>query len=160
MVDDAMLAALVEARPRVVSFHFGVPSESRVRALREAGIVVVGSATSFAEARRLVGGGVQVVVAQGYEGGHRGMFDPDALDDRLGTIALTRLLARELAVPVVAAGGIMDGAGIGAALRLGASVRLMLCSCHRLGTAAHARSHTHRSPRPRVSVHTLAGLKS
>jgi nitronate monooxygenase len=122
VVDDAMLAALVEARPRVVSFHFGVPSESRVRALRDAGIVVVGSATSVAEARCLVAGGVQVVVAQGYEaGGHRGMFDPDALDDRLGTIALTRLLARELPVPVVAAGGIMDGAGIGAALRLGAS---------------------------------------
>jgi nitronate monooxygenase len=122
LVDDTMLAALVEARPRVVSFHFGVPSESRVRALREAGIVVVGSATCIAEARSLVAGGVQVVVAQGYEaGGHRGMFDPDAPDDCLGTFALTRLLARELAVPVVAAGGIMDGAGIGAALRLGAS---------------------------------------
>jgi nitronate monooxygenase len=122
VVDDAMLAALIEARPRVVSFHFGVPSESRVRALREAGIVVVGSATSVAEARCLVASGVQVVVAQGYEaGGHRGMFEPDAPDDRLGTFALTRLLARELAVPVVAAGGIMDGAGIGAALRLGAS---------------------------------------
>jgi nitronate monooxygenase len=90
--------------------------------LRDAGIVVVGSATSLDEARRLVAGGVQVVVAQGYEaGGHRGVFDPDAPDDRLGTFALTRLLARELFVPVVAAGGIMDGAGIGAALRLGAS---------------------------------------
>jgi nitronate monooxygenase len=49
------------------------------------------------------------------------MFDPDARDDRLGTLALTRILARSLEVPVIASGGIMDGAGIAAALRLGAS---------------------------------------
>ena len=60
-------------------------------------------------------------VAQGYEaGGHRGVFDPTAGYDRLGTLALTRLLVRNLDVPVIAAGGIMDGAGIVAALRLGA----------------------------------------
>jgi nitronate monooxygenase len=68
-----------------------------------------------------VNAGVHAVVAQGYEaGGHRGVFDPDADDDCLGTMALTRLLVRELDVPVIAAGGIMDGAGIAAALRLGA----------------------------------------
>jgi nitronate monooxygenase len=62
------------------------------------------------------------VVAQGYEaGGHRGVFDEYAPDDRLGTIALTRLLVRNLDIPVIAAGGIMDGAGISAVLRLGAS---------------------------------------
>jgi nitronate monooxygenase len=62
------------------------------------------------------------VVAQGYEaGGHRGVFDPDAVDDCLGTMALTRLLVQQLDVPVIAAGGIMDGAGIVAALRLGAA---------------------------------------
>ncbi|HVY45702.1 MAG TPA: nitronate monooxygenase, partial [Minicystis sp.] len=113
---------LVAERPKVVSFHFGLPSPERVRALRDAGIVLFGSATSLDEARRLVAGGVHVVVAQGYEaGGHRGVFDPDAPDDALGTLALTRLFARELSVPVLAAGGIMDGAGIAAALRLGAS---------------------------------------
>jgi nitronate monooxygenase len=119
--DDAMLAALVAAKPRVVSFHFGLPPAERIRALREAGIVLIASATSVAEGRAAASAGVQAVVAQGYEaGGHRGVFDPDAHDDCLGTLALTRLLVRELNVPVIAAGGIMDGAGISAALRLGA----------------------------------------
>jgi nitronate monooxygenase len=120
--DDEMLAVLVQTRPKVVSFHFGAPSRTRVAALRAAGIVLLGSATSLAEARTLEAAGVHAVVAQGYEaGGHRGVFDPDADDDELGTLALTRLLARDLAIPVIAAGGIMDGRGIDAALWLGAS---------------------------------------
>jgi nitronate monooxygenase len=120
--DDAMLAALLADRPHVVSFHFGLPSAESIRALREAGIILLGSVTNVAEARAVVKAGVHAVVAQGYEaGGHRGVFDPDAADDRLGTMALTRLLVRELDVPVIATGGIMDGAGIAAALRLGAS---------------------------------------
>jgi nitronate monooxygenase len=120
--DDAMLAALVAAKPRVVSFHFGLPSAERVRGLREAGIVLVACATSLAEGRAAASAGVQAVVAQGYEaGGHRGIFDPQTHDDCLGTLALTRLLVHELDVPVIAAGGIMDGAGISAALRLGAA---------------------------------------
>jgi nitronate monooxygenase len=116
-----MLAALLADKPRIVSFHFGLPPAERVQALREAGIVLLASATSVAEGRALVNAGVHAVVAQGYEaGGHRGVFDPDADDDCLGTMALTRLLVRQLDVPVIAAGGIMDGAGIAAALRLGA----------------------------------------
>ena len=120
--DDDMLRMLLAEKPRVVSFHFGIPSHERVAALRGAGIVLLGSATNLAEARALAAAGVDAVVAQGYEaGGHRGVFDPGAVDDCLGTMALTRLLVRELDRPVVAAGGIMDGAGIAAALRLGAS---------------------------------------
>jgi nitronate monooxygenase len=120
--DDDMLAALLADKPKVVSFHFGAPPPDRVRALRDAGIVLLGSATSLDEARMLVAAGVHAIVAQGYEaGGHRGVFDPDAPDDRLGTMALTRLLVRQLDVPVIAAGGIMDGAGVSAALRLGAN---------------------------------------
>ena len=120
--DDAMLAALIAARPRAVSFHFGLPSADRIRTLRDAGIVLLGSATNVAEGRAAAAAGVQAVVAQGYEaGGHRGVFDPDAADDRLGTLALIRLLVRELNIPVIASGGIMDGAGISAALRLGAA---------------------------------------
>jgi nitronate monooxygenase len=120
--DDALLAVLLTDKPRVVSFHFGLPSAERVRALRQAGIILLASATNVAEGRAAASAGMHAVVAQGYEaGGHRGVFDPDAEDDCLGTMALTRLLVFQLDVPVIAAGGIMDGAGIAAALRLGAS---------------------------------------
>lgn len=121
LIDEPMLTTILSAKPTVVSFHFGLPSSEWIRALKEAGIVLLASATSPAEARANVAAGVQVVVAQGYEaGGHRGIFDPDAHDDQLGTFALTRLLARTLYVPVIAAGGIMDGQSIAAAIRLGA----------------------------------------
>jgi len=120
--DDAMLAMLLAHKPQVVSFHLGLPSAERIRALREQDIVLLASATNVAEARAAVKAGVHAVIAQGYEaGGHRGVFDPDAEDACLGTMALTRLLVRQLSVPVIAAGGIMDGAAIAAALRLGAA---------------------------------------
>jgi nitronate monooxygenase len=120
--DEAMLAMLVEERPRVVSFHFGLPGDAAIRALRDAGIILLASVTSLAEARAVEAAGVHAIVAQGWEaGGHRGTFDPEAPDDRLGVLALTRLLARETRLPVIAAGGIMDGAGIAAALKLGAA---------------------------------------
>jgi nitronate monooxygenase len=122
----AMTTLLLETRPAIVSFHFGSPEEDQVRALKQAGILLFGSATSVAEARTLADAGIDAIVAQGYEaGGHRGVFDYAAHDDRLGTFALTRLLVRQLSLPVIAAGGIMDGAGIAAALRLGATAAQM-----------------------------------
>ena len=120
--DDDMLAMLVAEKPKAVSFHFGLPHPQQVQALHRAGIVLLASATNVGEAKAIQRAGIDVVVAQGYEaGGHRGMFDPDVQDTRLGTFALTHLLARSIDLPVIAAGGIMDGAGIAAALKLGAS---------------------------------------
>ncbi len=120
--DDAMLAMLLETRPAVVSLHFGLPDASRLQALRDAGIVLLATATSLAEAQQAAAAGVQAIVAQGYEaGGHRGIFDPQAPDDRLGTLALTRILVARIDLPIIAAGGIMDGQGIRAALALGAA---------------------------------------
>jgi len=122
----AMTALLLETRPAIVSFHFGLPKEDQIAALKQAGIILFGSATSVAEAQRLADAGIDAIVAQGYEaGGHRGMFDYSAHDDRLGTFALVRLLAHKFNLPVIAAGGIMDGAGIAAALRLGATAAQM-----------------------------------
>ena len=119
--DEAMLGMLLEARPRVVSFHFGLPPRDRIEALRRAGIVLFATATRRDEAAVAAAAGIDALVAQGIEaGGHRGLFDADAPDEGLGTLALTRLLVREFDTPVVAAGGIMDGAGVAAALALGA----------------------------------------
>jgi len=150
----AMTALLLELRPAIVSFHFGLPGEDQVKALKQAGILLFGSATSIAEASRLAAAGIDAIVAQGYEaGGHRGVFDTSAADDRLGTMALTRLLARRFDLPVIAAGAIMDGAGINAALKLGAAAAQMgtaFVACpesaadagYRAALASEAANHT------------------
>ncbi|MFL9857366.1 NAD(P)H-dependent flavin oxidoreductase [Paraburkholderia madseniana] len=119
--DDAMFEMLLDERPAMVSFHFGLPSATKIAALREAGIMLVASATNLDEAAQIQAAGLDGIVAQGTEaGGHRGNFDPSAPDELLGTMALVRLIVREIPLPVIAAGGIMDGAGIAAALALGA----------------------------------------
>ena len=119
--DDAKLAVLVEERPAVVSVHFGLPRPHQIAALKAAGCILIATATTPEEGRAAVAAGFDMVIAQGVEaGGHRGVFDP-ADDPRFATLPLTRLLARDLPVPVIAAGGIMDGAGIAAALALGAA---------------------------------------
>ncbi|CDY78465.1 Enoyl-[acyl-carrier-protein] reductase [FMN] [Caballeronia glathei] len=119
--DQAMLDVFLEETPAIVSFHFGLPSKDVIRALKNAGIRLLASATNLKEAAAVVDAGVDAVIAQGVEaGGHRGMFDTEAFDEGLGTFALTRLLVQKFDLPVIAAGGIMDGAGIAAALALGA----------------------------------------
>ena len=121
LADPAMLELFLETRPAVVSFHFGLPSAQAIARLKAAGIVLFSSATNLDEAEQGVAAGVDAIVAQGYEaGGHRGVFDPEAPDSQLGVAALTRLLVGRISIPVIAAGGIMDGAGIAAMLDLGA----------------------------------------
>lgn len=136
VVDPDMQRVLLEERPAVVSFHFGLPDASVIKAFKEAGIVVLASATSLDEARQIETAGVDAIVAQGIEaGGHRGIFDSTGRDELLGTFALTRLIATQCGLPVIAAGGIMDGAGVVAALALGA------CAAQ-LGTAFVACAET------------------
>ncbi|MCC4264170.1 nitronate monooxygenase [Oceanimonas baumannii] len=120
--NDAMQELLLELRPAVVSFHFGLPPAPFVERLHRAGVITLASATSLEEACAIEAAGIHAVVAQGIEaGGHRGMFDPDAQDSQLTTTALVSLLVNECRLPVIAAGGIMDGADIQAMLALGAA---------------------------------------
>jgi nitronate monooxygenase len=155
----AQLEAVRSARPRLFSFTFGLPTEAELAALRASDILTVGTATTLDEAEALDALGVDAICAQGSEaGGHRGTFLGRAADALIGTMTLTRQIVARVRAPVIAAGGIMDGAGIRAALSLGAAAA-------QLGTAfllcAEAGTHpTHRaallSPSARRTVITRA----
>jgi nitronate monooxygenase len=118
---EAQLRAIEDIRPAVFTFHLGDLPPARVRRLQALGVKVGGSANCIEEARHLEALGVDFVIAQGAEaGGHRGSYLRDPYESLTGTLALVRMIVRQVKVPVVAAGGIMDGAGIAAVLALGA----------------------------------------
>lgn len=120
--NDEMLAALLACAPKVVSFHFGLPSARAVQDLKRIGTKLIGNATNVAEAKVLEAAGMDAIVAQGAEaGGHRGAFIGAAHENDMGTMALVPLVVDAVSVPVIAAGGIFDGRGVAAAMMLGAS---------------------------------------
>lgn len=113
---------LLEEKIPIVSFTFGVLSDPSIKALHDSGVVLIGTATCLLEALILSGKGIDVITAQGIEaGGHRGTFvDNDTLP-AIGLLALLSLITGEVKQPVLAAGGIMDGKAIKAALAMGAA---------------------------------------
>ncbi|AOK28419.1 MULTISPECIES: NAD(P)H-dependent flavin oxidoreductase [Burkholderia] len=117
----AQFDALVAARVPVASFTFGVLDRADVDRLKAAGTYVIGTATHVAEGLAWRDAGADAICAQGAEaGGHRGTFIGAADDALIGTIALVPQLVDATGLPVLAAGGIMDGRGMAAALALGA----------------------------------------
>ncbi|MEX5745571.1 NAD(P)H-dependent flavin oxidoreductase [Massilia sp. X63] len=119
--DQPMFDLLLELRPAVVSFHFGLPPQDRIDALKAAGIVLFTTATSLDEAMQIEAAGIDAIVAQGIEaGGHRGIFDPFAPDPALPTFELLEQLRGKVSLPLIAAGGIMDGRHIRTAFYHGA----------------------------------------
>jgi nitronate monooxygenase len=120
--DAALCAAVEELKPEVVSFHFGLPDAALLKRVKQAGCVVLSSATTAEEARWLERRGVDAVIAQGNEaGGHRGMFLTEDVGTQVGTFALVPQVVDAVKVPVIAAGAITDARGIAAALALGAA---------------------------------------
>ncbi|WP_373185860.1 NAD(P)H-dependent flavin oxidoreductase [Halopseudomonas sp.] len=152
--DAQVLEILREFKPPVISFHFGLPDAELVAELKRWGTVVLSSATTVAEARWLESRGVDAVIAQGLEaGGHRGMFLSEDVTTQVGTLALLPQVVAAVGVPVIAAGGIADAAGISAAMALGASgvqigTAFLLCpeattsQVHRAALASEAAAHT------------------
>src|ERR1700722_17035756 len=120
--DEERLQMVLELRPLVVSFHFGLPPADTMKRIKQTGAVVLSSATTVAEARKLEAQGADAIIAQGLEaGGHRGTFTQGDGAGLIGTMALVPQVVNAVGVPVIAAGGIADGRGIAAAFALGAS---------------------------------------
>jgi nitronate monooxygenase len=152
---DAAAASLLEQfRPAVVSFHFGLPSPALMSRVKATGAVVLSSATTLAEAVWLEAHGADAIIAQGNEaGGHRGIFLSEDLTTQVGTMALVPQVVKRVGIPVIAAGGIADAAGVAAALRLGAAAvqigtSYLLCpeattsAVHRSALASSQAGHT------------------
>jgi nitronate monooxygenase len=115
------LEAILEARPPVFSFVYGIPPQEVIRELKKAGTKIIGVATNVEEAVEIEDAGVDVVVASGFEaGGHRVSFQEEDESKLMGGVALIPRVVDAVNIPVVAAGGLADARGIVAALALGA----------------------------------------
>jgi len=118
---EEQVEALLEAAPPVFSFVFGIPSPQILDACRARGIVTIGNATTTEEARAIEAAGIDIVLATGSDaGGHRVSFLAPPENSLVGTFSLIAQVRDAVRIPVVAAGGIVDGRGIAAALTLGA----------------------------------------
>jgi len=119
---DAKLAVLERERVPVVSFTFGCPSAEVITALHDAGSEVWVTVTDVAEARIARKAGVDALVLQGVEaGGHRASFIDRDDAEGLSALVLLRLVRADIDLPLVAAGGITDGAALAAVLAAGAA---------------------------------------
>lgn len=144
---EDQVAALLEARPPIFSFIFGVPAPAILDRCRSLGIGTIGTATTVEEARAIDAAGVDAIVATGLEaGGHRPSFLRSAEASLMGTLALVPQAVDAVRAPIIAAGGIADGRGIAAALALGASAV-------QIGTAFLACDESNAHPTHRAALH-------
>jgi nitronate monooxygenase len=140
------IETVLALRPPVFSFVFGVPGADVLDRCRSAGIITLGAATTAAEAKLLETAGVDMIVASGFEaGGHRVSFLREPEECLTGTMALIPQVIDTVEVPVIAAGGIADGRGIAAALKLGAAAV-------QIGTAFLACEESNASPLHRAKL--------
>jgi nitronate monooxygenase len=136
----AQLEALLDTRVPIFSFTFGIPDAESLRRARASGAKIIGTATTVEEAQLLAQADVDAIVAQGEEAGaHRGTFSRAFEASMVPTTELTQQIAREVRIPVIASGAIMDGADIARMLRIGASAVQMgtaFIPCAESGAAA------------------------
>jgi nitronate monooxygenase len=118
---NEQIKVVIEERVPVCSFTFGIPSKEIISELKMNGIILIGTATTVEEAIEAQKSGMDMVVVQGSEaGGHRGNFISQSQDSLIGLMSLIPQVVDHVTIPVIAAGGIMDGRGLMASLCLGA----------------------------------------
>jgi nitronate monooxygenase len=136
---DQQFSVVLRARPALFTFVFGLLDSRYLLECKKEGILTFGTATTLEEGLKLQESGVDGVVAQGVEaGGHRGMFAPDQEDAQIKLLDLTAALAKNLKIPIIASGGMMDGKGMAAALRQGAQLTALgtaFLLCQESGTS-------------------------
>ncbi|HKY01747.1 MAG TPA: nitronate monooxygenase [Burkholderiales bacterium] len=143
---EHQIDAMLEAKPPILSFVFGLPSTDILKACRERDIVTFATVTTLDEAMVAQETGVDYLVATGFEaGGHRPSFLQSSEDSLTGTIALVPQIVSRVKIPVIAAGGIADGHGVAAALILGAHAV-------QIGTAFLACEESNASPIHRMAL--------
>jgi nitronate monooxygenase len=137
---EEQFSVVLEERPAVFSFTFGLIDRRLLQECRKRAILTAGSATTLEDAVALEQSGVDAVVAQGAEAGaHRATFSPERDDLLIGLAALVPALVDKLRIPIIATGGIMNGAGIAAALALGAQAAQLgtaFLACDESGVSA------------------------
>ena len=121
-LDAAMVDAITDVKPAIVSCHFGLPAKPLIDRVRTSGAKLIATATTLKEALYLEAQGCDAVIAQGFEaGGHQGVFFPDNGGHPMPTIELLAQCVTALKIPVIAAGGIADAAAIRTAMQAGAA---------------------------------------
>eukprot|EP00775_Hariotina_reticulata_P002724 gene2724-3021_t len=144
---QAQIQVLLEEQVPVISFYFGLPDEALLTKVKASGAVTMGTATCLDEAQQLQAAGIECIVVQGSEaGGHRGTFyttDTDYRQCMTGTTTLVALLSQHIKqCHLLAAGGIMTGQQVVAALAAGAAaaqVGTAFLTCHEAATSQTAR---------------------
>jgi nitronate monooxygenase len=154
---EQKLDLVIEKRIPIVSFTFGCPSDDVVKRLHEHGAALWVTVTDLEEARVAAAAGADALTVQGVEaGGHRGSFTDTDGTGEMSLIPLLRLIAREIDLPLVAAGGIADGHGVAAALAAGARAAQIGTALMRTPEAGTAQAHREALVSPGATALTRA----
>jgi nitronate monooxygenase len=153
---DAKVDLVTELRPDLVSFTFGVPDSTVVYALHDVGVPVAVTVTTVREAEAAAAAGADALVLQGWEAGaHRGSFD-DTDDEQLGLLPLLRLVSDRSDLPLLAGGGLADGAAVAAVLAAGATAAMLGTAFMRCPEAGTSGPHLDALSQGRNTVVTRA----
>ena len=138
---DEQIKAVIESGAKLCSFHLGLPMKSDIEALKAVGIMTTASVTSVKEGKQAEGLGMDFIIAQGSEaGGHRGTWIGDWRNSMTGTMSLLAQLKQTTSTPIIAAGGIMNGSSMAAAMTLGAvgvQMGTAFLTCPEAGVNSH-----------------------